>query len=342
MQNEIRPDLITLKRDASRMFIYFSDLMEKPVYDKLGVVAGNIYDIIVKPTEIYPQSIALIIRKGFINKSYAVIPWDQVEELDEKETTLNIKHSLLNFESRHDSKEEFSLRRDILDQQVVDTYNHKVIRINDIHLLFVERAVMAAHVDISMRGLVRRLGIEKVVDALFHIFSPNSEYIKTEHLISWKYIQPLTINPASMTIKVAVPYKQFNAIPAADLGDIFLDLDIKQKVALFKSLDLKTKTRVFMNVDFKAQRSLIDELQDTEIAEILYNLPTDEATDFLERLPKREVTHLLGIIESKHSKKLSQLLGFSSDSAGGLMTTEYMAFAENSIVESVLKQIRER
>jgi CBS domain-containing protein len=316
--------------------------MEKPVYDKLGVVAGNIYDIIVKPTEIYPQSIALIIRKGFINKSYAVIPWDQVEELDEKETTLNIKHSLLNFESRHDSKEEFSLRRDILDQQVVDTYNHKVIRINDIHLLFVERAVMAAHVDISMRGLVRRLGIEKVVDALFHIFSPNSEYIKTEHLISWKYIQPLTINPASMTIKVAVPYKQFNAIPAADLGDIFLDLDIKQKVALFKSLDLKTKTRVFMNVDFKAQRSLIDELQDTEIAEILYNLPTDEATDFLERLPKREVTHLLGIIESKHSKKLSQLLGFSSDSAGGLMTTEYMAFAENSIVESVLKQIRER
>ena len=324
------------------MFIYFSDLMEKPVYDKLGVVAGNIYDIIVKPTEIYPQSIALIIRKGFINKSYAVIPWDQVEELDEKETTLNIKHSLLNFESRHDSKEEFSLRRDILDQQVVDTYNHKVIRINDIHLLFVERAVMAANVDISMRGLVRRLGIEKVVDALFHIFSPNSEYIKTEHLISWKYIQPLTINPASMTIKVAVPYKQFNAIPAADLGDIFLDLDIKQKVALFKSLDLKTKTRVFMNVDFKAQRSLIDELQDTEIAEILYNLPTDEATDFLERLPKREVTHLLGIIESKHSKKLSQLLGFSSDSAGGLMTTEYMAFAENSIVESVLKQIRER
>ena len=324
------------------MFIYFSDLMEKPVYDKLGVVAGNIYDIIVKPTEIYPQSIALIIRKGFINKSYAVIPWDQFEELDEKETTLNIKHSLLNFESRHDSKEEFSLRRDILDQQVVDTYNHKVIRINDIHLLFVERAVMAAHVDISMRGLVRRLGIEKVVDALFHIFSPNSEYIKTEHLISWKYIQPLTINPASMTIKVAVPYKQFNAIPAADLGDIFLDLDIKQKVALFKSLDLKTKTRVFMNVDFKAQRSLIDELQDTEIAEILYNLPTDEATDFLERLPKREVTHLLGIIESKHSKKLSQLLGFSSDSAGGLMTTEYMAFAENSIVESVLKQIRER
>jgi magnesium transporter len=201
---------------------------------------------------------------------------------------------------------------------------------------------MAAHVDISLRGLIRRLGFEKIVDALARMINKNSNYINNEHLISWKYIQPLTINPASMTIKVVVPYKQFNSIPAADLGDIFLDLDIKQKIALFKSLDIKTRSRVFMNVDFKTQRSLIDELENSEIAEILYNIPTDEATDFLERLPKRDVVQLLAFIETKYSKKLSQLLGFSSDSAGGLMTTEYMAFAKGSVVESVLKQIKER
>jgi len=342
MPNQLRPDIITLKREASQMFVYFSDLMDKPAYDKNGRLAGKIYDIIVKPTEVFPQSVALIIRKGFINKVYASVPWAQIEELDKNEAHLAIKHSLLNFEPRHDNKDEFSLRRDILDQQVVDTYNHKVVRINDIHLLFVEHAVMAAHVDISLRGLIRRLGFEKVVDGLVSTLNSNADYIKNEHLISWKYIQPLTINPASMTIKVAVPYKQFNAIPAADLGDIFLDLDIKQKVALFKSLDLNTRTRVFMNVDFKTQRSLLDELQDNEISEILYNIPTDEATDFLERLPKREITQLLSFIESKHSKKLSQLLGFSSDSAGGLMTTEYMAFTKNVIVESVLKQIKEK
>jgi magnesium transporter len=97
-----------------------------------------------------------------------------------------------------------------------------------------------------------------------------------------------------------------------------------------------------MNVNFKTQRSLIDELENNEIAEILYNLPTDEATDFLEKLPKREVVQLLTFIETKHSRKLSQLLGFSSDSAGGLMTTEYMAFTRGSIVEAALKQIKER
>lgn len=201
---------------------------------------------------------------------------------------------------------------------------------------------MVAHVDISLRGLIRRLGFEKIADTLVRLVKKDADYIKNEHLISWKYIQPLTINPASMTIKVVVPYKQFNAIPAADLGDIFLDLDIKQKIALFKSLDITTRSRVFMNVNFKTQRSLIDELENNEIAEILYNLPTDEATDFLEKLPKREVVQLLTFIETKHSRKLSQLLGFSSDSAGGLMTTEYMAFTRGSIVEAVLKQIKER
>jgi sporulation protein YlmC with PRC-barrel domain len=324
------------------MFVYFSSLMDKPVYDKHGAFAGKIYDIIVRPSEVYPVSVALIIRKGSLNKKYASVPWAEIQELDDKEARLNVGRSHVYFEQRHDNKEEFSLRRDILDQQVVDTYNHKVIRINDIHLLFVDHSVMAAHVDISLRGLIRRLGYEKIVDTIVGIFNRNSDYLNKEHLISWKYVQPLTINPASMTIKVAVPYKQFNAIPAADLGDIFLDLDMKQKVALFKSLDTKTRARVFMNVDFKTQRSLIDELGNNDIAEMLYNIPTDEATDFLERLPKRDVVQLLALIETKYSKKLSQLLGFANDSAGGLMTTEYMAFAKGSPVDSVLQQIRER
>jgi len=145
-----------------------------------------------------------------------------------------------------------------------------------------------------------------------------------------------------MTIKVDVPSKQFSAIPAADLGEIFLDLNIKHQIALFKSLDINTKARIFINIDFKTQRSLIEELENKEIAEILSSIPSDEAADFLEKLPSEKTTQLLSIMESKYSKKLSELLGYSSDSAGGLMTAEYMAFTKDTTVESALKQIKER
>lgn len=331
-----------LKKDERKMFIYFSQLIGREVIDKDGRLTGEIYDIIVRPTEVYPQSAALIIRKGFPNRKYAVVAWSDILEIDEKEARLKVDKAKIIFAEIHDNREELTLRRDILDQQVVDTHNHKVIRVNDIHMLFVDHSLMIAHVDISTRGLIRRLGLEKPIDFFFRLFNKDSTYLKKEHLISWKYIQPLSINPASMTIKVDIPHKQFNTIPAADLGEIFLDLNINQQISLFKSLDLHTKARIFAHIDFKTQRLLIGELSDRESIEILQNIPSDEATDFLEKLPRDKAEDLLRLMESKYAKKLSQLLGYSSDSAGGLMTAEYMAFVKDSTVEAVLKQIKER
>jgi sporulation protein YlmC with PRC-barrel domain len=336
--------LMISRLSAKKMFIYFSELIDKPVIDKNKAEVGQVYDIVVKPSQVYPQSAFLIIRKGFSNRKYALIDWKNIAEIDsdKKETSLSIDGSDVKFEQRHDNKEELTLRRDILDQQVVDTHNHKVIRINDIHLLFVDHALMLAHVDISTRGLIRRLGFEKMVDLFIRLFNKDSEYLKTERLISWKYIQPLSINPASMTIKVDVPEKQFSNIPAADLGDIFLDLNINQQITLFKSLDINTKARIFRNIDFKTQKFLVEDLDPKQVAELMNAVPSDEATDFLEKLPKRQAEQFLSFIESKYAKKLSQLLGYSSDSAGGLMITEYLSFPKETSIEAALKQIKER
>ncbi len=339
MDNQIKPEII--KKDAAKMFIYFSQLMDKPVIDKDRNPVGEIYDIVVKPSQVYPQSALLIIRRGFPNRQYAVIKWSDIFEIDDKETWLKIEKNKIIFAESHNNKEELTLRRDILDQQVVDTHNHKVIRVNDVHLLFVDHSLMTAHVDISMRGLIRRLGFEKLVDFLVGIAHPDAGYLKKEQLISWKYIQPLSINPVSMAIKVDVPEKQFNAIPSADLGDIFLDLNIKHQIALFRSLDLNTRARIFVNLDFRTQKLVIEELKDNESAELLNSIASDEATDFLEKLPREKTSQYLGLMESRYSKKLSQLLGYANDTAGGLMTTEYLAFPQSMPIEEVLKQIKE-
>jgi Mg/Co/Ni transporter MgtE len=201
---------------------------------------------------------------------------------------------------------------------------------------------MVAHVDISLRGLVRRLGFERIADFLVAIVRKDADYLETEHLISWKHIQPLSVNPVSMTIKINLPQRQFSNMPAADLADIFLDLTMQHQIVLFKSFDLFTRARVFRSIDFKTQKSLVEELQPKEAAEILSSLPADEATDFLERLTPEIADRFLNLMESRQAKKLSQLLGYSSDSAGGLMTTEYIAFAKDITVEAALKQIKER
>lgn len=331
----------SIHEKVKQMFIYFSQLIDRPVFDKNAHWVGRLYDIVVKSEEVYPQSTHLIIRAGFLNRKYALVNWPDILEIDNNDIRLNIADSGIKFSRKLDNKDELTLRRDILDQQVVDVHNHKVIRVNDIHLLFVDHSLMVAHVDISTRGLIRRLGFEKIVDFSVSIFKKKANYLK-EHLITWKHIQPLSINPVSMTIKVDVAQKHLANIPAADLGEIFLDLNVKDQVALFKSSDLDTKGRIFTHIDFKTQKYLVEELSNTEIVDILNNIPSDEATDFLERLPRDATHEILSLMESKQSKKLSQLLGYSSDSAGGLMITEYIAFSKDTTVESVLKQIKER
>jgi len=326
------------KAKAAAMFIHFSQILKKDVRDADGKFAGSVWDISLKLGEVYPKTDALIIRRGFFRRQYACVPWSSVSSMED-EVILNMKGEGLIFGPTikdHD----FLIKRDVLDQQVVDTYNHKVRRVNDIHLLKVDHEYVIAHVDIGLRSLIRRLGWERLVDTLVKIFRKNSDYLRKEELVSWKYVQPVSMNPASMTMKLSVSEKQLSSIPAADLGDIIFDLTPFQRMGIFRTLDIHTKAKVFENLNFEEQKAILRELDKKEAALIVTHMSSDEATDLLEKLPQGTVKNLLTLIESNRSKKLSTLLGYSSDSAGGLMTTEFVSMAETMTVTSAIEYIK--
>lgn len=121
-----------VKAQAKAMFVYFSEVLKKEVRDSEGKVLGRIWDIPLKLGEVYPKSSELIIVNGFPGKSYASVPWLSVANMED-DIILNLKDSDIKF-GILPKEYEFLMRRDILDQQVVDTFNHKVRRVNDIHL----------------------------------------------------------------------------------------------------------------------------------------------------------------------------------------------------------------
>jgi Mg/Co/Ni transporter MgtE len=113
-------------------------------------------------------------------------------------------------------------------------------------------------------------------------------------------------------------------------------------MALFRALDIKTRAKILENVEFEQQHVILKELDKKEAAQIVTNMSTDEAADLLEKLPRDMVNNLLPLVESSRAKKLSTLLGYSGDSAGGLMTTEYVAMPETTSVESAIDFIRKQ
>jgi len=337
MNNNISAEI---RAKAAAMFVNFSVILDKDILDADRKFIGKMWDISVKMSEVYPKSDELIIKKGFFKRVYASVSFSTVSEIDE-EIVISLKSSDIKFEPAPKNYD-FLLKRDILDQQVVDTYNHKVIRVNDIHLLRIDHELMVAHVDIGLRGLVRRLGWERWIDACARLIKPKSGYLKKDDMVSWKYVQPVAINSSGMTMKLSVSQKQLLSIPAADLSEIMQDLNFNQRMALFRALDVKTRAKIFENMEFEDQKAILEEFDKKSAAQIVTNMSSDEATDLLSKLPRNTVENILTLMGSDRAKKLSTLLGYSSDSAGGLMTTDYVSMSSAITVEAAIEYIKNK
>lgn len=324
-----------------KLFLYFSQIIGMDILDAQGEYIAALHDLVMNPQgDIYPKATELIIRRGIIRKEFARIKWEDVAYIED-EVRLKITGAAVEFK-REFPPYEFTLRRDILDQQVVDTDDQRVVRVNDIHMLRVENQLYAAHVDVGMRALVRRLEWTFVIDTIIKLLNPKAPYLTQEELIPWKNTQVLPkLGRMKSVLKLDVARNKLAAIPPAALAEIMQDLDVYARVSLFKSLDASLQQKVFtdMNITFKAE--LIDQLDQAEATSLITNIPADEATDLLMKLPRQQTHDLMLRLGTETNKRLRKLLSFAKDSAGGLMTIEYLYLKPNATVADGLQKIKE-
>ncbi len=323
-----------------KLFLYLSEILGSAIIDRDGRSVGKLCDVAMRiNSEVYPRASGLVVKKGLFRHQYAHVPFDHVAQLTEK-ITLNIPAADIQFQKKW-WKGDFTLCVDVLDQQVVDTDNQKVVRVNDVHLLRVDNRLYLAHVDVGLRGIIRRLEWTGLVDLIVKIFAPRSNYLTQEDFISWKNTQILTAGRYKNVLRLDVARKKLSQIPAADLAEIMEDLDIYEKLALFKSLETIVQRKVFTDLATQEKQDLIEQLSDMEAADLLENIPADEATDVLSTLSKEKILHLTHRMENETAKELRKLLGFAKDSAGGLMTTEYLYLTREGTVADALKIIKD-
>jgi magnesium transporter len=323
-----------------KLFLFLSEILDHPVMDANGQLVGKLIDISmsVSPEEIYPRSKGLMIYRGFWRREYAYVRIEDVAEIDNV-LKLKIGAEKIAF-LKSQPLQEFMLRHDILDRQVVDTENRKVVRVNDAHLLRVDNQVYLAHVDVGMRALVRRLEWTPLIDFCVKIFSSRSPYLIQEEFIPWKNTQVFSSGVRKNVLRLDVAWQKLAQIPPTDLADIMQDLDIFGKLALFKSLDVTLQRKVFADLATQEKQDLIDHMQDKEAASLIENIPADEATDLLMILSKETMLRLMRHMETKQSRKLRKLLGFAKNSAGGLMTTEYLYLGQNAVVGDAMQLVK--
>ena len=127
---------------------------------------------------------------------------------------------------------------------------------------------------------------------------------------------------------------------AVDIAEIFHDLDKDKTIRLFRILPKNIASEVFANIESEEQQEIVEALTDSEIGEIMSKLFVDDAVDFIEEMPANVVNRVLKNINSEKRRIINQILQYPEDSAGSIMTTEYVSLREGSTVEEAFDTIR--
>lgn len=126
---------------------------------------------------------------------------------------------------------------------------------------------------------------------------------------------------------------------AADIAGLCRDLDEKVPV-VFRLLPKELAAEVFVELDSDDQELLIHSFSNTELKEVLDELYLDDAADIVEEMPANVVKRILRHCDPEMRKSINEVLKYPEDSAGSIMTTEFVDLKATMTVEDALKRIR--
>ena len=234
------------------------------------------------------------------------------------------------------------LERDLLDQQIIDVHGHKVVRVNDVNLVWETTpdsneslSLRVCEVEVGMRGAVRRLlkGLPAIsVDRIASRFSPNT--------IPWDFVDLIDRDPARR-VRLKIEQDRLSRMHPSDIADILEELAPAERNALFISLDEEVAAEALEEVKPKMQQALIESLDSEQIAGIVEEMDPGAAADLLSELTDERSGAILEEMDPEERQEVEELLEFSGDSAAGRMTTEYVALLNSARVDQAIAALRE-
>lgn len=303
--------------------IFLSQLLGSTIYDSTHERVGKLCDLVarVQTGKPYPSIHALLVehrgKQGFIH-------YTDIENLSPQYITLKAVQS--HIEHCKTAKDDLFLKRDVLDKQIIDVQGVKVVRANDVQLGKVDDAFGVLGIDVSGKGILRRLGFG---------------WLDFLNIIKPKYLDWKDVNTMRGQLQVNVPSANFKKLHPADIANILQDLNFQQSERLVESLDAVTGAKVIEELPPKLRRALLSIVGEERAASIVEKMSLDEIADLLRVLPKKEADVILGYFhDAEKLRKVEKLLPYEDDTAGGLMTPEYVAIAPEMTVAEALHYLK--
>lgn len=127
----------------------------------------------------------------------------------------------------------------------------------------------------------------------------------------------------------------------ADIAVIFEDIPEKEYPVIFRILPKELAADVFVEMDSETQQFLIEAFSDKELREVMDDLFMDDTVDIIDEMPATVARRIIQQTDPEKRKLINQLLAYPDDSAGSIMTTEYIDLKKDMTVDMAFDRIRQ-
>ena len=310
--------------------LYLSQVIGRPVRDQLAEPIGKVADLIVAIGDRYPPVTGIVVNT---NGREIFLHWKTVASLDVGGATLST--TAIDIGKFHQRENEIRLKLNLLDRQIVDIDGRKVVRVNDLRLDEVEGSLHLVAVDVGPSGLLRRLGIE----GPYRTIARGLRREVPERYIDWEDVDPVERTIAS--VKLRVPHGGLAELHPADLATIIDQLSRSDRVGVITALDDETAADALGEMEPETQVDILEDLEPERAADILEEMDPDEAADLVADLSDESRVEILGLMEKEEAEEVRELMTYDEDTAGGIMTTEYVAVPANLTAGQTIDRLRE-
>ena len=313
-------------------FLFLTELLGLKVYDLKGRKLGVLRDAALVPL-VDPVRVDRFLIGG--DGTLLTVRFDQVKSISL--TGIHLRDE--NLTPYHSDEYMLRLKRDLLDQQIIDAQGRKVVRVNDATFEFGEengaQILRILEVDIGIRSILRRV-VQGVIPPLWVRRLQTRIPPKS---IRWEFCNILEPDP-QRRLRLNISNKLLEEMHPADLADIVEELSPEDREAIFENIDSEVAADALSEVDPDIQASILESLETGKAAEIIDEMAPDEAADVLAELEEETSEEILDEMEGEDKQDVEDLMEFDEDTAGGLMNTEYVALNETATVADALAALK--
>ena len=309
---------------------YLSDIQNRKVLGPSGDEVAKLADVAVVPTGQFPpvQWAILATKSG-----EQAIRWS---DLTSEVGHYRVRVPLDELIKAGLPDDTLRLHRDLMDKQIVDTHGAKVVRVNDLQLEEAGGQLRLVGADVGLRGLLRRVGGERIAEGIAGVVGRKLP----RGIIPWHLVQPIDTGDAA-NVRLTVPHAKLALLHPADIADIVEDMSADERRAVFEQLDVETAAETLAEIDPEMQVEIVGDLDEERAADILEEMAPDEAADLLQDLSAEQREELVDLMEEEEGADVEELLSHSENSAGGIMTTDFVALPRELSAAAAIDRLRE-